>query len=182
LLSTDCALAGAANALRHATINSILRIVTIESRPTGSNRAVYASNRSQEQAAHDGRNTGEVSLSVVASHTDPVQTPAAPIAMQPAICLPVMMPPAARTGTLPATARRTSGIRTIVETPGQLDFDLLRRIAGGAKDTETSGPADPRHHIAAVAEGEQGEFDPQHGAEFGVHWVPILSHFASRAD
>jgi hypothetical protein len=57
---------------------------------------------SRERAATIfSRNTGEVSDSTVASQTEPVQTPAAPIAMQAAICRPVMMPPAASTGTLP---------------------------------------------------------------------------------
>src|SRR5580692_737740 len=45
------------------------------------------------------RKISDVSLSVVASHTEPVHTPAAPIAMQPAIWLPFMIPPAASTGT-----------------------------------------------------------------------------------
>src|SRR5213592_2049423 len=44
------------------------------------------------------RNVSDTSDSVVASHTEPVHAPAAPIAMQPAICSPVMMPPAASTG------------------------------------------------------------------------------------
>ncbi len=33
----------------------------------------------------------------VVSHTEPVQAPAAPMAMQAAICRPVAMPPAAKT-------------------------------------------------------------------------------------
>lgn len=41
------------------------------------------------------RKMGEVSASWVASQTEPVQAPAAPMAMQAAICRPVMMPPAA---------------------------------------------------------------------------------------
>src|SRR3954468_18826791 len=40
------------------------------------------------------RKLSDTSESVVASQTDPVHAPAAPIAMQPAICSPVMMPPA----------------------------------------------------------------------------------------
>ena len=43
------------------------------------------------------RTTGLVSDSVVASQTVPVQTPCAPIAIAPAICSPVTMPPAAST-------------------------------------------------------------------------------------
>ncbi len=42
------------------------------------------------------RKISVVSASTVASHTEPVQAPAAPIAMQAAICRPVMMPPAAQ--------------------------------------------------------------------------------------
>src|ERR1700679_4171113 len=56
---------------------------------------------SREVAATSlSRNTSEVSESVVVSHTEPVHAPAAPIAIIPAICLPVMIPPAASTGTL----------------------------------------------------------------------------------
>lgn len=47
------------------------------------------------------RNTSEHSLSGVASQTDPVHAPAAPIAIAAAICAPVMIPPAASTGTWP---------------------------------------------------------------------------------
>src|SRR5215211_7733858 len=46
------------------------------------------------------RKISVVSDSVVASHTDPVHTPAAPRVMHAAIWRPVMMPPAANTGTL----------------------------------------------------------------------------------
>ncbi len=62
-----------------------------------------------------------VSDSTVASHTEPVQTPAAPIAMQAAICRPVMMPPAASTGTsrIGLIALITSGTSTMVETSPQ---------------------------------------------------------------
>ena len=62
-----------------------------------------------------------VSDSTVASHTEPVHTPAAPIAMHAAIWLPFMMPPAASTGTsrIFFTARTTSGTSTMVETSPQ---------------------------------------------------------------
>src|SRR5260221_14232837 len=43
---------------------------------------------------------GDVSASGVVSQTDPVHAPAAPIAIQAAICRPATMPPPARTGTL----------------------------------------------------------------------------------
>ena len=64
------------------------------------------------------RNISVVSDSLVASHTEPVQTPAAPIAMHAAICLPVMIPPAAKTGIfrIGLIARITSGTNTIVAT------------------------------------------------------------------
>jgi hypothetical protein len=39
-----------------------------------------------------------VSASVVVSHTEPHQAPAAPIDIAAAICVPVVMPPAARMG------------------------------------------------------------------------------------
>jgi hypothetical protein len=42
--------------------------------------------------------TGDVSASGVVSQTEPVHAPAAPIAMHAAICRPVTIPPAARTG------------------------------------------------------------------------------------
>jgi hypothetical protein len=62
-----------------------------------------------------------VSDSTVASHTEPVHAPAAPIAMQAAICRPVMMPPAANTGTSQTglIALITSGTSTMVETSPQ---------------------------------------------------------------
>ena len=67
------------------------------------------------------RKISEVSDSCVASHTEPVHTPAAPIAMHAAIWRPVMMPPAASTGTLRIglIARSTSGMSTMVETSPQ---------------------------------------------------------------
>ena len=60
----------------------------------------------------------EVSASVVGRKTEAHQTPSAPIAIIPAICSPVAIPPAANIGTLPMSliALLTSGIRTIVET------------------------------------------------------------------
>src|ERR1700738_5365552 len=55
------------------------------------------------------------------THPEPVQAPAAPIAMQAAICRPVMMPPAASTGTsrIFLIALITSGTSTMVETSPQ---------------------------------------------------------------
>src|ERR1700712_49474 len=53
----------------------------------------------EEAAIIFSRKISVVSDSTVASHTEPVQAPAAPIAMHAAICRPVMMPPAARTVT-----------------------------------------------------------------------------------
>ncbi len=60
-------------------------------------------------------------IPTVASHTEPVQAPAAPIAMHAAICRPVMMPPAASTGTsrIGLMALITSGTSTMVETSPQ---------------------------------------------------------------
>ena len=61
--------------------------------------------------------TGEVSASGVVSHTEPVQAPAAPMAMQAAICLPVTIPPAASTGVVDPinrSASSTSGTSTMV--------------------------------------------------------------------
>lgn len=68
------------------------------------------------------RNVALASDSGVASQTEPVHAPCAPIAMQAAICPPVMMPPAAITGTflrVDSTARITSGMSTSVETSPQ---------------------------------------------------------------
>src|SRR5439155_21616844 len=67
------------------------------------------------------RKISEASDSVVASQTEPVHTPAAPIAMQAAIWRPVMIPPAASTGTLRIglMARSTSGTNTSVDTSPQ---------------------------------------------------------------
>src|SRR6187455_2472971 len=67
------------------------------------------------------RKISEVSDSTVASHTEPVQAPAAPIAMQAAIWCPVMMPPAASTGTsrIGLIALITSGTSTMVDTSPQ---------------------------------------------------------------
>ena len=67
------------------------------------------------------RKISVVSLSTVASHTEPVQTPAAPIAMQAAIWAPFMMPPAASTGTsrIGLIAFSTSGTSTMVVTSPQ---------------------------------------------------------------
>ena len=60
---------------------------------------------------------GVVSASGVVNQTEPHHTPAAPIAMQAAICPPVAMPPAASTNmsSLDFTASITSGTTTIVE-------------------------------------------------------------------
>ena len=51
-------------------------------------------------------------------NTDAHQTPSAPIAITPAICSPVQIPPAASIGTSPYSfkALLTSGTKTIVET------------------------------------------------------------------
>ena len=75
----------------------------------------------EEAAIIFSRKISVVSDSTVASHTEPVQTPAAPIAMQAAICRPVMMPPAASTGTsrIGLIALITSGTSTMVETSPQ---------------------------------------------------------------
>ena len=67
---------------------------------------------------------GAVSASSVVSHTDPVHAPAAPSATDAAICRPVTIPPAARTGVsrppgTSAIASSTSGMRTIVVTSPQ---------------------------------------------------------------
>jgi NAD(P)H-dependent flavin oxidoreductase YrpB (nitropropane dioxygenase family) len=66
--------------------------------------------------------TGAVSASAVVSHTEPVQAPSAPIAIQAAICLPVTMPPAARMGISRSYSfndSRTSGTSTRVDTSPQ---------------------------------------------------------------
>src|SRR5712664_3962688 len=74
-----------------------------------------------EAAIIFSRKISVVSDSTVASHTEPVQTPAAPIAMHAAIWRPVMMPPAASTGTsrIGLIALITSGTSTMVETSPQ---------------------------------------------------------------
>ncbi len=53
------------------------------------------------------------SASVVVSHREPSQTPCAPSASTAAICSPLPMPPAARTGS-GATASTASGVSTMV--------------------------------------------------------------------
>src|SRR5262249_38513555 len=64
------------------------------------------------------RNICGTSDSEVVSHTEPVHTPAAPIAMHAAIWRPFAIPPAASTGTsrIGLIARMTSGISTMVDT------------------------------------------------------------------
>ena len=60
----------------------------------------------------------DVSASVVGRKTEAHHTPSAPIAITPAICSPVQIPPAASIGTSPYDLRAllTSGTKTIVET------------------------------------------------------------------
>ena len=105
----------------------------------------------------------------LASQTDPVQAPAAPIAMQAAICRPVMIPPAASTGTLPWTARRTSGTTTMVETSPQCPDLANRMLAGanqrGARDAVLTGAGQHGSWRDAQSVGDQ----PDRVTEGDVH-------------
>jgi len=60
------------------------------------------------------RSADDVWYSAVPSQTDPIQTPRAPRARAAAICRPLPIPPAARTGTSSPTASTTSGTSTML--------------------------------------------------------------------
>jgi hypothetical protein len=60
-------------------------------------------------------------------------------------------------------------VSDVVVDPFELDFELVGGEADGAQHTEAAGAADCRHHVAAVAEGKDGELDPQLVAEFSTH-------------
>ena len=53
--------------------------------------------------------------------------------------------------------------------PGQLDLELLGREGERAEDAEAAGLRDGGDDVAAVGEGEDGEFDAELVAEFGFH-------------
>jgi hypothetical protein len=53
--------------------------------------------------------------------------------------------------------------------PFQFLLDRLRRVRGRAQHAEAAGAADGRDHVAAMAEGEQGEFYSQHVADWRFH-------------
>src|ERR1700761_8620805 len=53
--------------------------------------------------------------------------------------------------------------------PFQFLLDGFRRMRGGAEHAEAAGTADRRHHVAAVAEGQQGKFNSEHLADGRFH-------------
>ena len=53
----------------------------------------------------------------------------------------------------------------------KLDLQLLRREADGAEDAEAAHPADRRDHVAAVAEREDRQVDPEHLTHARLHDV-----------
>jgi hypothetical protein len=53
----------------------------------------------------------------------------------------------------------------VIVDPFQFLLDRLRRMRSCAQHAKTPGAADRRHHVAAMAEGEQGKFDTQHVAD-----------------
>src|SRR5436190_607845 len=53
--------------------------------------------------------------------------------------------------------------------PGQVVVELVGRVGDGAEHAEASDPADGGHDVAAVAEGEDGEFDPEEVLDAGAH-------------
>jgi hypothetical protein len=56
--------------------------------------------------------------------------------------------------------------------PLQLELQLLGAVGHRAQHPEATGSADGSHHVAAVAKGKDGEFDPQLFADFGLHASP----------
>ena len=60
-------------------------------------------------------------------------------------------------------------VADVLVDPVAFDFELLRREADGAQNAEAAGAADGRDHVAAVAEGEDGEFDSETVTEGGMH-------------
>ena len=57
----------------------------------------------------------------------------------------------------------------VIVDPFQFLLDRFGRMRGGAEHAETAGAADRGHHVAAMAEGEQGKFDSQHVADRRFH-------------
>jgi len=53
----------------------------------------------------------------------------------------------------------------VIVDPFQLPLQRLRRMRGRAEHAEAAGAADGGHHVAAMAEGEQGKLDAQHVAD-----------------
>ena len=53
--------------------------------------------------------------------------------------------------------------------PRQLEIEPFRRQAHRSQHAEPAGPADRGHDVAAVAEGEDRELDPEAVAQRGVH-------------
>ena len=60
-------------------------------------------------------------------------------------------------------------VADVVVDPVQLDGELLGAEADGSEHPEPAGPADGRHHVTAVREGENGELDPQLVTQLCVH-------------
>ena len=57
----------------------------------------------------------------------------------------------------------------MVVDPFQFLLDRFRGMRGGAEHAETSGAADGRDHVAAMAEGQQRKLDAQHVADRRFH-------------
>jgi hypothetical protein len=57
--------------------------------------------------------------------------------------------------------------------PSTLDLELLGREGQRAENAEASGVGDGGDHVAAVAEGENRNIDPEEIAELGAHGSPL---------
>ena len=53
----------------------------------------------------------------------------------------------------------------VVVDPGELHVERLRRVPDRAENAEAAGVRDRRHHVPAVAEGDQRELAAEHVAD-----------------
>ena len=60
-------------------------------------------------------------------------------------------------------------VTNVLVDPVELDLELLRAEAHGAEDAEAAGLGHRHHHVAAVGEGEDGEFNTEFVANWRVH-------------
>jgi hypothetical protein len=58
--------------------------------------------------------------------------------------------------------------------PGKFRLKLGGRAARRPEHPEATRPADRGDHVAAMAERQQGKFDPQQPAKLGVHGLAAL--------